>query len=156
MSPTVSLTQIVRQTRPRTLPGLTSTSSKRRSPTASKAATALPGAAGSRGTVKQRSKSVVRNVAHIQMWRPMRDRPFSRVDFRIERHISFRTPCMGLSLSSTKFYMAPNFLAVAANGPRGACLIGRCKMLAPQPCIRWDPWDPDHDAAMRIGGEAPG
>ncbi len=28
--------------------------------------------------------------------------------------------------------------------------------IAPQPCIRWIHWDPDHDAAMRIGGEAPG
>jgi hypothetical protein len=28
--------------------------------------------------------------------------------------------------------------------------------IAPQPCIRWIHWDPDHDATMRIGGEAPG
>jgi hypothetical protein len=29
-------------------------------------------------------------------------------------------------------------------------------LIAPQPCIRWNPLgDPNHDAVMRIGGEAP-
>ena len=37
--------------------------------------------------------------------------------------------------------------------PRGA--RHRARNLAPQACIRWIR-DPDHDAAMRIGGEAPG
>ena len=30
------------------------------------------------------------------------------------------------------------------------------RIIAPQACIRWTRGDPDHDAAMRIGGEAPG
>jgi len=28
-------------------------------------------------------------------------------------------------------------------------------IIAPQPCIRWIGADPDHDAVVRIGGEAP-
>ena len=38
--------------------------------------------------------------------------------------------------------------------PRGARPLAR--IIAPQACIRWTRGDPDHDAAMRIGGEAPG
>src|SRR6266700_1120784 len=30
------------------------------------------------------------------------------------------------------------------------------RIIAPQPCIRWIHLDPNHDAAMRIGSEAPG
>src|SRR4051812_37559610 len=37
---------------------------------------------------------------------------------------------------------------------RGAC--HRARIIAPQPCIRSVPRVPDHDAVMRIGGEAPG
>ena len=37
---------------------------------------------------------------------------------------------------------------------RGARPLAR--IIAPQACIRWTRGDPDHDAAMRIGGEAPG
>src|SRR3546814_4715170 len=38
--------------------------------------------------------------------------------------------------------------------PRGAMESRRRS--APQPCIRWIGFDPDHDAVLRIGGEAPG
>src|SRR5215211_6128928 len=38
--------------------------------------------------------------------------------------------------------------------PRG--VRHRARVIAPQPCIRWASWGPNHDAAMRIGGEAPG
>ena len=38
--------------------------------------------------------------------------------------------------------------------PRGACHWGAD--LAPHTCIRSILLDPDHDAVMRIGGEAPG
>ena len=37
---------------------------------------------------------------------------------------------------------------------RGAC--HRARIIAPQPCIRSVQRVPDHDAVMRIGGEAPG
>jgi hypothetical protein len=37
---------------------------------------------------------------------------------------------------------------------RGAC--HRARIIAPQPCIRQVQRGPDHDAVMRIGGEAPG
>src|SRR4051812_11410063 len=37
---------------------------------------------------------------------------------------------------------------------RGACQ--RARIIAPQPCIRSVQRGPDHDAVMRIGGEAPG
>src|SRR3974390_3385880 len=40
-----------------------------------------------------------------------------------------------------------------ANEPRGP--PGRAN-LAPQPCIRLDPWGPDHEATIRFGGKAPG
>jgi hypothetical protein len=63
---------------------------------------------------------------------------------------------IGAVVFERSFYMTASFLDLTANEPRGACPIGRCEMLAPQPCIRWNPLDPDHDAAMRIGGEAPG
>src|SRR5829696_364313 len=38
--------------------------------------------------------------------------------------------------------------------PRG--VRHRARVIAPQPCIRWASWGPNHDAAMRISGEAPG
>src|SRR3954447_9865088 len=38
--------------------------------------------------------------------------------------------------------------------PRGA--RHRARVIAPRACIRWAAWGPNHDAAMRIGGEAPG
>jgi len=60
--------------------------------------------------------------------------------------------------------MSTNTSQVAACGPtptpyarddsRGARHLA--PFIAPQPCIRWIHWDPDHDATMRIGGEAPG
>jgi hypothetical protein len=41
-------------------------------------------------------------------------------------------------------------LARSGDDQRGA----RTRSIAPQPCIRWEQ-EPDHDAAMRIGSEAP-
>jgi hypothetical protein len=38
---------------------------------------------------------------------------------------------------------------------RGELTSGRGG-IAPRACIRWASWGPNHDAAMRIGGEAPG
>ena len=38
---------------------------------------------------------------------------------------------------------------------RGELAFG-ARVIAPQTCMRWTPWGPNHDAAMRIGGEAPG
>jgi len=46
----------------------------------------------------------------------------------------------------TYFLTAPN--------PRGA--RHRAQVIAPRACIRWASWGPNHDAAMRISGEAPG
>src|SRR3954462_10431278 len=38
--------------------------------------------------------------------------------------------------------------------PRG--VRHRARVIAPRACIRWASWGPNHDAAMRISGEAPG
>lgn len=38
----------------------------------------------------------------------------------------------------------------------GEFAFGSGADIAPQPCIRWTQRGSDHDAAMRIGGEAPG
>src|SRR3954447_22473141 len=44
--------------------------------------------------------------------------------------------------------------AKAVDDQRGAC--HRARFIAPHPCIRQVHRGPDHDAVMRIGGEAPG
>ena len=58
-----------------------------------------------------------------------------------------------LPVSSSSRWRQPS-RGLAHDVPRGARPLAR--IIAPQACIRWTRGDPDHDAAMRIGGEAPG
>ena len=58
-----------------------------------------------------------------------------------------------LPVSSSSRWRQPS-RGLVHDVPRGARPLAR--IIAPQACIRWTRGDPDHDAAMRIGGEAPG
>ena len=58
-----------------------------------------------------------------------------------------------LPVSSSSRWRQPS-RGLAHDVPRGARPLAR--IIAPQACIRRTRGDPDHDAAMRIGGEAPG
>jgi hypothetical protein len=67
--------------------------------------------------------------------------------------LSLRIPCMGILVSSAFMGHHSGWPASRQTRSRGGACHSGAEKLAPQPCIRWD--DPDHDAAMRIGGEAP-
>ena len=58
-----------------------------------------------------------------------------------------------LPVSSSSRWRQPS-RGLVHDVPRGARPLAR--IIAPQACIRRTRGDPDHDAAMRIGGEAPG
>ena len=58
-----------------------------------------------------------------------------------------------LPVSSSSRWRQPS-RGLVHDVPRGARPLAR--IIAPQACIRRTRRDPDHDAAMRIGGEAPG
>ena len=83
---------------------------------------------------------------------------------RLPRRIQLPLVC-GFRVKSFEYrHRVPScveFISVAAAQPRfgarrseGARPLAR--IIAPQACIRWTRGDPDHDAAMRIGGKAPG
>jgi hypothetical protein len=60
--------------------------------------------------------------------------------------------CDGGFLHSFGVWSVP--VCRSVEDPRGARHLGR--IFAPHTCIRSVRLDPDHDAVMRIGGEAPG
>jgi IS1 family transposase len=61
--------------------------------------------------------------------------------------------CQGSSLAAAFLRLGSVGRRLRAN-PRGA--RHRARVIAPRACIRWAAWGPNHDAAMRISGEAPG
>src|SRR3954462_5713642 len=61
--------------------------------------------------------------------------------------------CQGLSSAAAFLRVCWAERRLRAN-PRG--VRHRARVIAPRACIRWAAWGPNHDAAMRISGEAPG
>ena len=61
--------------------------------------------------------------------------------------------CQGLSSAAAFLRLGSVGRRLRAN-PRG--VRHRARVIAPRACIRWAAWGPNHDAAMRISGEAPG
>src|SRR3954469_3036698 len=64
-----------------------------------------------------------------------------------------------IPVAATRRTLSGGWSTVAGRKPslddqRGACQ--RARIIAPHPCIRLVQRVPDHDAVMRIGGEAPG
>jgi hypothetical protein len=68
--------------------------------------------------------------------------------------IGIETADMSTNTSQVAAACGPTPTRYARDDSRGARHLA--PFIAPQPCIRWIHWDPDHDATMRIGGEAPG
>ena len=68
--------------------------------------------------------------------------------------IGIETADMSTNTSQVAAACGPTPTRYARDDTRGARHLA--PFIAPQPCIRWIHWDPDHDATMRIGGEAPG
>src|SRR5438067_11854171 len=68
--------------------------------------------------------------------------------------IGNETADMSTNTSQVAAACGPTPTPYARDDSRGARHLA--PFIAPQPCIRWIHWDPDHDATMRIGGEAPG
>jgi hypothetical protein len=68
--------------------------------------------------------------------------------------IGIETADMSTNTSQVAAACGPTPTWYARDDSRGARHLA--PFIAPQPCIRWIHWDPDHDATMRIGGEAPG
>ena len=53
-------------------------------------------------------------------------------------------------------FKAAGFAAEVASRSGGTQAYREARIIAPQPCMRWIIADPNHDAVIRIGGEAPG
>jgi SRSO17 transposase len=68
--------------------------------------------------------------------------------------IGIETADISTNTSQVAAACGPTPTRYARDDSRGARHLA--PFIAPQPCIRWIHWDPDHDATMRIGGEAPG
>src|SRR5215203_1246451 len=75
------------------------------------------------------------------------------VEHRRHKGLVWGHRCQGSSSAAAFLRVCWAERRLRAN-PRG--VRHRALVIAPQPCIRWASWGPNHDAAMRISGEAPG
>src|SRR3954449_3802564 len=75
------------------------------------------------------------------------------VEHRRHKGFVWGDRCQGLSSAAAFLRFCWAGRRLRAN-PRG--VRHRARVIAPRACIRWAAWGPNHDAAMRISGEAPG
>src|SRR4051795_4310434 len=75
------------------------------------------------------------------------------VEHRRHKGLVWGHRCQGLSSAAAFLRFCWAGRRLRAN-PRG--VRHRARVIAPRACIRWAAWGPNHDAAMRISGEAPG
>src|SRR3954464_2738307 len=82
-----------------------------------------------------------------------KDEVMPSVEHRRHKGFVWGHRCQGLSSAAAFLRVGSVGTRLRAN-PRG--VRHRARVIAPRACIRWAAWGPNHDAAMRIGGEAPG
>src|SRR4051794_19514381 len=75
------------------------------------------------------------------------------VEHRRHKGLVWGHRCQGSSSAAAFLRLGSVGTRLRAN-PRG--VRHRARVIAPRACIRWASWGPNHDAAMRIRGEAPG
>src|SRR5215216_7277894 len=82
-----------------------------------------------------------------------KDEVMPSVEHRRHKGLVWGHRCQGLSSAAALLRLGSVGRRLQTN-PRG--VRHRARVIAPRACIRWASWGPNHDAAMRIGGEAPG
>src|SRR4051812_5249149 len=82
-----------------------------------------------------------------------KDEVMPSVEHRRHKGLVWGDRCQGSSSAAAFLRVCWAGRRLRAN-PRG--VRHRARVIAPRACIRWAAWGPNHDAAMRIGGEAPG
>src|SRR5215213_1723722 len=82
-----------------------------------------------------------------------KDEVMPSVEHRRHKGLVWGHRCQGLSSAAVFLRLGSVGRRLRAN-PRG--VRHRARVIAPRACIRWASWGPNHDAAMRISGEAPG